>query len=70
MELATRSRNGDLKARNELVEHNMRLAITIAKLYQNQGVDLEDLIVAAEMGLIAAAEQFDPTVGVKFISYA
>ncbi|GEM_PF-1455542 len=70
VELATRSRNGDLKARNELVEHNMRLAITIAKLYQNQGVELEDLIVAAEMGLIAAAEQFDPTVGVKFISYA
>lgn len=70
VELATRSRNGDLQARNTLVEHNMRLAITIAKLYQNQGVELEDLIVAAEMGLIAAAEQFDPTVGVKFISYA
>lgn len=70
VELATRSRNGDLQARNALVEHNMRLAITIAKLYQNQGVELEDLIVAAEMGLIAAAEQFDPTVGVKFISYA
>ncbi len=70
VELATRSHNGDLEARNQLVEHNMRLAITIAKLYQNQGVELEDLIVAAEMGLIAAAEQFDPTVGVKFISYA
>lgn len=70
IELATRSRQGDLKARNLLVEHNMRLAITIAKSYQNQGVDLEDLVVAAEMGLIAAAEQFDPTVGVKFISYA
>ena len=70
VELATRSRNGDVAARNSLVEHNMRLAITIAKSYQNQGVDLEDLIVAAEMGLIAAAEQFDPTVGVKFISYA
>lgn len=70
VELATRSRNGDVAARNSLVEHNMRLAITIAKSYQNQGVDLEDLVVAAEMGLIAAAEQFDPTVGVKFISYA
>ena len=70
VELATRSHNGDLEARNQLVEHNMRLAITIAKLYQNQGIELEDLIVAGEMGLIAAAEQFDPTVGVKFISYA
>lgn len=70
VELATRSRQGDTEARNKLVEHNLRLAITIAKSYQNQGVDIEDLIVAAETGLIAAAEHFDPTVGVKFISYA
>lgn len=70
IELAMRSYKGDIEARNQLVEHNMRLAVTIAKSYQNQGVDLEDLIVAAEMGLIAAAEQFNPTVGVKFISYA
>lgn len=70
VELATKSHNGDIAARNKLVEHNVRLAITIAKSYQNQGVDLEDLVIAAELGLIHAAEQFDPTVGVKFISYA
>ncbi len=70
VELATRCKNGDLNARNELVVHNLRLAITIAKTFQNQGMDFEDLVGAAEIGLLDAAEHFDPTVGVKFISYA
>lgn len=70
VELATRSRQGDIDARNKLVEHNLRLAITIAKGYQNQGCDIEDLVATAEIGLMDAAENFDPTVGVKFISYA
>ncbi len=70
VELATRSRQGDIDARNKLVEHNLRLAITIAKNYQNQGCEIEDLVAAAEIGLMDAAENFDPTIGVKFISYA
>lgn len=70
VELATRCIQGDIDARNKLVEHNLRLAITIAKNYQNQGCDLEDLVATAEIGLIDAAENYDPTRGVKFISYA
>jgi RNA polymerase primary sigma factor len=55
---------------NELVVGNLRFVITVAKNYQNQGLDIMDLISEGNIGLIKAAEKFDPTNGVKFISYA
>jgi RNA polymerase primary sigma factor len=55
---------------NELVVGNLRFVISIAKMYQNQGMDLLDLISEGNYGLIKAAERFDPTSGLKFISYA
>lgn len=55
---------------NELVLGNLRFVISVAKMYQNQGMDLMDLISEGNIGLIKAAEKFDPDNGVKFISYA
>ena len=58
------------KLYNELVLGNLRFVISISKSYQGQGLDLLDLISEGNIGLIKAAEKFDPTSGVKFISYA
>lgn len=69
-ELAARIRQGDEKARNELVAANLRFVITVAKQYQGRGLLLEDLIAEGNVGLIKAAEKFDETKGFKFISYA
>lgn len=55
---------------NELVVGNLRFVISVAKMYQNQGIDIMDLISEGNIGLIKAAERFDPTSGLKFISYA
>lgn len=55
---------------NELVIGNLRFVISVAKMYQGQGMDLLDVISEGNIGLIKAAERFDPTSGVKFISYA
>ncbi len=55
---------------NELVVGNLRFVITVAKSYQNNGMDLIDLISEGNIGLIRAAERFDPNSGNKFISYA
>lgn len=55
---------------NKLVNHNLRFVITVAKQYQGQGLPLEDLISEGSLGLMKAAERFDPDRGFKFISYA
>ena len=55
---------------SKLVVGNLRFVITVAKLYQNQGMDLIDLISEGNIGLMKAAERFDPNSGFKFISYA
>ena len=58
------------KLYNELVVGNLRFVISVAKMYQNQGMDIMDLISEGNIGLMKAAERFDPTSGFKFISYA
>ena len=58
------------KCLNMLVVGNLRFVITVAKLYQNQGMDLVDLISEGNIGLMKAAERFDVNSGYKFISYA
>lgn len=58
------------KLYDELVVGNLRFVISIAKSYQNQGMDFMDIVSEGNIGLIKAAERFDPTSGVKFISYA
>jgi RNA polymerase primary sigma factor len=69
-QLAERIRRGDREALEKLVNSNLRFVVSIAKKYQNQGVALADLINEGNLGLIRAAEKFDETRGVKFISYA
>ena len=69
-ELARRIRVGDGAARNTLVQANLRFVVRVASEFQGCGMDLEDLISAGNVGLIKAAERFDPERGVKFITYA
>ena len=68
--LARRALAGDKAAQNKLVESNLRFAVQVAKQYQGMGIELEDLIGFANLGLFEAAKRFDPDRGVKFISFA
>ena len=70
IELAKRIKEGDEKAREELIKANLRFVITIAKQFQNRGLPLEDLIAEGNIGLMKAIEKFDETKGFHFISYA
>ena len=68
--LAVLIQKGDIEARNKLVTANLRFVISIAKQYQHIGLPLDDLINEGNIGLIRAAERFDPTHGFKFASFA
>lgn len=70
VDLARRIHNGDLDARNRLINANLKFVISVSKQYQNQGLGLPDLINEGNLGLIEAAQRFDETRGFKFISYA
>ena len=69
-EIAIRAKEGDQRAKDRLISANTRFVVSVAKQYQGQGLDLEDLIAEGNIGLIKAAEKFDPDKGFKFISYA
>ena len=69
-ELARRIRAGDQLALEKLVRSNLRFVVSVAKKYQNLGMSLPDLIAEGNVGLVRAAQKFDETKGVKFISYA
>ena len=64
------AQNGDLKARNIVVQSNLRFVVTIAKQWQGRGVPLMDLISEGNSGLLYAIEKFDVNRGTPFISYA
>lgn len=69
-DLAKRIKKGDRKAKDLLITSNLRFVVNVANNYVNQGVELQDLINEGNMGLIKAAEKFQPEKGFKFISYA
>ena len=70
VELADRIKNGDMRARKEMIWANLRFVVYVAKKYQNRGLSLSDLISAGNLGLITAIDRFDGTKGHKFITYA
>ncbi len=69
-ELAEKMMEGDLAARDRLVEANLRLVVSIAKRYVNKGMFFLDLIQEGNLGLMKAVEKFDPNMGFKFSTYA
>lgn len=70
IELTKRIKLGDNAAAKELITANLRFVISVAKQYQNKGLDLVDLIQEGNIGLIEASRKFDETRGYRFISYA
>jgi RNA polymerase primary sigma factor len=70
VDLAIKIKNGDENAKEKLVLANLRFVISVAKMFQNQGLSLGDLINEGNIGLVKAAQRFDETRGFKFISYA
>ena len=70
IELGKRIAAGDLEARNKLIEHNIRLVVSIAKRYIDRGYDFIDLVQEGTIGLITAADKYDYTLGYKFSTYA
>lgn len=69
-ELLNRIQKGDMQAKERLVESNLRLVVSIAKKYQNNGLSLMDLIQEANIGLLTAIDKFEPERGYRFSTYA
>ncbi len=69
-EAATRARAGDFASRQSMIEHNLRLVVSIARTYAGRGVPLQDLIEEGNLGLMHAIDKFEPERGFRFSTYA
>lgn len=69
-DLLEKSRNGDMDARNKLIEHNLRLVAHIVKKYYNSGADQDDMISIGTIGLIKAVSTFNSEKGIHLATYA
>src|SRR5215207_536012 len=70
IDLGRRTREGDKTARSKLIEKNLRLVIPVAKKYRGMGLPFGDLIQEGNIGLMRAADKFDPEKGFRFSTYA
>ncbi len=69
-DMAVRARAGDFAARQSMIEHNLRLVVSIAKGYMGRGVPISDLIEEGNLGLMHAIDKFEPELGFRFSTYA
>lgn len=70
IDLSNRAKQGDKKARERLIEKNLRLVVSVAKKYRGMGLPFEDLIQEGNIGLMRAVEKYDPDRGFRFSTYA
>src|ERR671933_936208 len=70
IDLSKRAKQGDARARQRLIEKNLRLVVSVAKKYRGYGLPFEDLIQEGNIGLMKAEEKFDPERGFRFSTYA
>jgi RNA polymerase primary sigma factor len=70
IDLSKRVKTGDQRARQKLIEKNLRLVVSVAKRYRGRGLPFEDLIQEGNIGLMKAVERFDPDRGNRFSTYA
>ena len=70
LDCVLKSKQGDIKARNKLIEHNLRLVVFLAKKYESTGYDLEDLVSIGSIGLIKGIETYKPDKNIKLATYA
>jgi RNA polymerase primary sigma factor len=70
IDLSKRAKQGDTRARQRLIEKNLRLVVSVAKKYRGYGLPFEDLIQEGNIGLMKAVEKFDPERGFRFSTYA